>query len=60
MLIITSPLTPETDNLFDYDTISRMKDGSYIVNCARGKIVNKDEIVQMVKENHIQGYGGDV
>ncbi|MEL0538945.1 NAD-dependent formate dehydrogenase [Staphylococcus debuckii] len=60
VIIITSPLTPETDNLFDYDTISKMKDGSYIVNCARGKIVNKDEIVQMVEENHIQGYGGDV
>ncbi|VYU23032.1 NAD-dependent formate dehydrogenase [Staphylococcus simulans] len=60
VLIITTPLTPETDDLFDYNTISQMKDGSYIVNCARGKIVNKEEVVKMIEENHLQGYGGDV
>jgi len=40
--------------------LSLMKKGSYIVNTARGKIVDRDALVQAVKSNHIQGYAGDV
>lgn len=60
VLVILSPLTPETDDLFNYDVLSRMKKGSYVVNTARGKIVNKDDIVKLLEDGHIQGYGGDV
>ncbi|MBO1217488.1 NAD-dependent formate dehydrogenase [Staphylococcus nepalensis] len=60
VITIHSPLTPETDNLFNYKTLSRMKEGSYIVNTARGKIVNKDDLIKLVDTEHIQGYAGDV
>lgn len=57
---IHAPLTPETDNLFDYDVLSRMKVGSYLVNTARGKIVNTNDLVELLNAKHIQGYAGDV
>eukprot|EP00456_Euglypha_rotunda_P040371 TRINITY_DN3116_c0_g1_i20.p1 TRINITY_DN3116_c0_g1~~TRINITY_DN3116_c0_g1_i20.p1 ORF type:complete len:122 (-),score=20.43 TRINITY_DN3116_c0_g1_i20:83-448(-) len=37
-----------------------MKKGSYIVNTARGKIVDRDALVAAVKSGRIEGYAGDV
>ncbi len=37
-----------------------MKEGSYLVNTARGKIVNTEALVQAVNSGHIQRYAGDV
>ena len=59
-ITIHAPLTPDTDNLFDYDVLSRMKVGSYLVNTARGKIVNTNDLVELLNAKHIQGYAGDV
>jgi len=60
VVTINCPLHPETEHLFDAKMLSLMKKGSYIVNTARGKIVDRDALVQAVKSNHIQGYAGDV
>ncbi|ETL41621.1 hypothetical protein L916_07446 [Phytophthora nicotianae] len=57
---INCPLHPETENLFDAELLSKMKKGAYIVNTARGKIVDKDALVKAVESGHIQGYAGDV
>lgn len=59
-ITIHAPLTPDTDNLFDYNVLSRMKVGSYLVNTARGKIVNTNDLVELLTAKHIQGYAGDV
>lgn len=60
VITIHSPLTPETDDLFNYDVLSKMKDGAYLVNTARGKIVNTEDLVRLVEAKHIRGYAGDV
>ena len=59
-ITIHAPLTPETDNLFDSDVLAKMKDGSFLVNTARGKIVNTDALVKALEDKHFQGYAGDV
>ncbi|MBO1198873.1 NAD-dependent formate dehydrogenase [Staphylococcus simiae] len=59
-ITIHAPLTPETDNLFNKDVLSRMKNRSYLVNTARGKIVNREALVEALESNHLQGYAGDV
>ncbi|EOD4719884.1 NAD-dependent formate dehydrogenase [Staphylococcus aureus] len=59
-ITIHAPLTPETDNLFDKDVLSRMKKHSYLVNTARGKIVNRDALIEALASEHLQGYAGDV
>ncbi len=59
-MTINCPLHPETEHMFDKKMLSLMKKGSYIVNTARGKIVDRDALVNAVKSNHIQGYAGDV
>ena len=59
-ITIHAPLTPDTDDLFNYNVLSKMKDGSYLVKTARGKIVNTDDLVELLEAKHIQGYAGDV
>tara|TARA_Y100000992_G_C21243681_1_gene482103 strand:+ start:253 stop:1452 length:1200 start_codon:yes stop_codon:yes gene_type:complete len=60
VVTINCPLHPETENLFDKNMISKMKKGAYIVNTARGKICNKDDIADALKSGQLSGYAGDV
>ncbi|KTD33138.1 NAD+-dependent formate dehydrogenase [Legionella nautarum] len=57
---IHCPLTPETDNLFDHQLISKMKHGAYLINTARGKICNREAIVKACESGQLAGYAGDV
>ncbi len=60
VVTLNCPLHPETENMFDKKLISQMKRGSYLINCARGKLVNRDAIVEALRTGHIAGYAGDV
>lgn len=60
VVTINAPLHPETENLFDEAMIARMKRGAYLVNTARGKIVNRDAVAAALKSGHLAGYAGDV
>jgi formate dehydrogenase len=57
---INAPLHAETENLFDETMIARMKRGAYLVNTARGKIVNRDAVAAALESGHLAGYAGDV
>jgi formate dehydrogenase len=60
VVTINCPLHPETENLFDEAMITRMKRGAYLVNTARGKIVNREAVVEALESGHLAGYAGDV
>ena len=60
VVTINCPLHPETENLFNKNLISKMKKGAFIVNTARGKICNKDDIAAALKSGQLSGYAGDV
>ncbi len=53
-------LTPETRDLIDARSISKMKKGVLILNCARGEIVNTNDLVSALKSGQVGGYGTDV
>jgi formate dehydrogenase len=60
VITINTPLTPETDGMFDRNLIFRMKKGAYLVNTARGKIVDTTALVEALEVGHLAGYAGDV
>ena len=60
VVTINCPLHPETENLFNQEMLSKMKRGSYIVNTARGKIVDRDAIAKALESGQLAGYAGDV
>jgi formate dehydrogenase len=60
VITINTPLTPETDGMFNRDLIFNMKKGAYLVNTARGKIVDTNALVEALEKGHLAGYAGDV
>jgi len=60
VVTINCPLHPETEHLFNEKMISKMKKGAYLVNTARGKICNKDDVAAALKSGQLAGYAGDV
>jgi formate dehydrogenase len=60
VVTINCPLHPETENLFDAEMLSKMKRGAYLVNTARGLIVNRDAVAEALRSGQLAGYAGDV
>lgn len=60
VLSLHCPLTPKTRGLVDSSMLSKMKKGSYLVNTARGAIVDSDGLVTALDTGHLAGYAGDV
>nr|WP_240614947.1 C-terminal binding protein [Arthrobacter ruber] len=54
------PLTAETTNLISKDTLSRFKRGSYLVNVARGGIIDERALAEAISEGQLSGAGLDV
>jgi len=55
-----TPLTNETRNLIRAETIKTMKDGVYIINCARGGIINEKDLFEALESGKVAGAALDV
>ncbi len=54
------PLVAETKNLFGKDMLAKMKEGAFLINCARGGIVDETALYEALKSGHLGGAGLDV
>ena len=54
------PRTPQTMGLVNAETLGKMKPTAYIINVARGGIVNETDLYNALKENAIAGAALDV
>lgn len=54
------PLTDETRHMINSSSIAKMKDGSYLINTARGPIVNEGDLVEALKKGKLRGAALDV
>ena len=59
-ITVHTPLTPETKNLINKETIRVMKPGVRIINCARGGIVNEKDLYEALVEGRVAGAALDV
>jgi phosphoglycerate dehydrogenase-like enzyme len=57
---LTCPLTKETENLIDAEALARMNASSYLVNVARGRVVDEAALVEALGARRIAGAGLDV
>ena len=60
IISIHLPATDETKHLINKETIQQMKDGVYIVNTARGSIVNEADMAGALESGKAAGFGTDV
>ncbi len=59
-VVVTAPLTPETQGLINETVLRAMKPTAYLVNIARGPIVDERALVRALREGWIAGAGLDV
>ena len=55
-----TPLTPETKEMINAQAITKMKKGVYIINCARGALINELDLLKALQSNHVKGVAIDV
>ncbi len=53
------PFVPDTKEMINKDTIAQMKDGVCIINCARGELVNNDDIKAALLSGKVSKYVTD-
>lgn len=59
-ITIHTPMTAETKGVINSKTISKMKDGVRIINCARGGIINETDLYEALKSGKVAGAALDV
>jgi D-3-phosphoglycerate dehydrogenase len=57
---IHCPATPETERLIDAAALAQMRPGSYLINVARGTIVDEAALLAALRSGHLAGAGLDV
>ena len=60
VLVICLPLTAETRGLFDRKRLSLLPKGAYVINIARGAILDSDALLEALVSGHLGGAGLDV
>ena len=60
VISITLPLNRETKYLFDEKAFAKMKKSAYIINTARGAVINESDLVKALENGVIAGAGLDV
>lgn len=59
-ITVHTPLLPETENLINKEKFDMMKPDVRIINCARGGIINEDDLYDAIVEGKVAGAALDV
>jgi len=60
VLVNLLPLTPETENILDRATLSRLQPDGYVINPARGAHVVDEDLIALIDSGHLAGAALDV
>ena len=60
ILVNLMPLTPETENILNKETLSRLQAGGYLINVARGKHLVEEDLIALIDSGHLAGATLDV
>jgi glyoxylate/hydroxypyruvate reductase A len=60
ILVCLVPLTPETENILNRDTLSKLRPGAYVVNVARGAHLVDEDLLALLDGGHLAGATLDV
>ena len=59
-ITVHTPMTNETRGLINSNSFAKMKTGVRIINCARGGIVDEEDLIQALQEGKVAGAALDV
>jgi glyoxylate/hydroxypyruvate reductase A len=60
VLVNLLPLTPDTQDILNRDTLSRLQPGGYVINVARGAHLVDEDLLALLDEGHLAGATLDV
>ncbi|PRO66976.1 phosphoglycerate dehydrogenase [Alkalicoccus urumqiensis] len=60
ILTVHTPLTKDTKGLLNEKTLKQTKPGVFIINCARGGIIDESALYDAVQDGHVRGAAIDV
>ena len=60
VLVCLMPLTPETTNIMNRDTLSRLKPGAFVINVARGAHLVEEDLLALLETGQVAGATLDV
>ncbi len=59
-LVCLVPLTPDTQDILNLSTLSRLQPGGYVINVARGAHLVDDDLIALLDSGHLAGATLDV
>jgi phosphoglycerate dehydrogenase-like enzyme len=54
-VVLAAPLTPETEGMIDADALAAMKPGSWLINVARGRLVDERALLRALQDGPLGG-----
>lgn len=54
-IVLALPLTAETEDLFDEELLARVKPGAWLINVARGALIDERALIRAVREGPLGG-----
>lgn len=54
-IVLAAPLTPETENLIDADALAKVKPGAWLINVARGRLIDERALLRALRDGELGG-----
>jgi D-2-hydroxyacid dehydrogenase (NADP+) len=60
LVVIAAQLTPETHHLIDRAALAAMKPGAFLINVARGELIDEAALTEALRSGRLGGFAADV
>lgn len=54
-IVLAAPLTPETENMISAETLAMVKPGAWLINVARGRLIDESALRRALREGPLGG-----
>jgi phosphoglycerate dehydrogenase-like enzyme len=54
-IVLAAPLTPETEEMINAETLAMIKPGAWLINVARGRLIDERALLRALRDGHLGG-----
>jgi phosphoglycerate dehydrogenase-like enzyme len=54
-IVLAAPLTPETEDMINSETLALVKPGAWLINVARGRLIDERALLRALRDGHLGG-----